>query len=355
MAFQIINADITKLNVEAIVNPTDQYYSGDGGVDMQLYDICGQALRDATDKLPKLHLGEAKATESFGLPCKYIIHTSGPHWTGRTSLETAVLGSCYRNSLVIANSLGCKSIAFPLIASRGKHFPKEVALTVAINAIEECVQEFPNIDIVLAVFGTWTERLPSELFTAVSQYISDSFVPDDDYVDEFTSETFLHASRKINTRRSCNLVAVEESCDAMYSMASIDEDLIKNLIDKPTQSNLDKIPVDESFGAMLTRLLQERNLPHSAVQDEIGMSTPGFWKLLNGKSNPTKMTVFGIAIALELSIDETKEMLMKAGYAINQSSVQDVIVAGLIQSKIYDRNTIDDLLYSLDLQPLPGA
>lgn len=77
MAFQIINADITKLNVEAIVNPTDQYYSGDGGVDMQLYDICGQALRDATDKLPKLHLGEAKATESFGLPCKYIIHTSG--------------------------------------------------------------------------------------------------------------------------------------------------------------------------------------------------------------------------------------------------------------------------------------
>lgn len=334
MAFQIINSDITTLNVDAIVNPTDHFYSGGGGLDMQIHDICGQPLRDATNKLPRLHLGEAKATEGFALPCKYIIHTSGPHWTSKSSLETAVLGSCYRNSLVMANSLSCKSIAFPLIASKGKNFPKEVALTVAINAIEECVQEFPDINIILTVFGSWTERLSSELFTTVSQYIKDLYIPnshalEDDYEVEFDKE--------------------------LCSPELIDANLIKKLIEKPTQANLDKIPVDESFAEMLTRLLKERKLPHSAVQDEIGMSTPGFWKILNGKSNPSKITVFGIAIALELSIEETKEMLMKAGYAINQSSLQDIIVSGLIQSKIYDRNTIDDLLYSLDLQPLPGA
>ncbi len=334
MGFQIINSDITTLNVDAIVNPTDQFYSGGGGLDMQIHDICGQPLRDATNKLPRLHLGEAKATEGFSLPCKYIIHTSGPHWTGKSSLETAVLGSCYRNSLVVAKSLSCKSIAFPLIASKGKNFPKEVAPTVAINSIEECVQEFPDINIILTVFGSWTEHLSSELFTTVSQYIKDLYIPNSyDLEDDYEVE-----SNKV-----------------LCSPEPIDANLIKKLIEKPTQANLDKIPVDESFAEMLTRLLKERKLPHSAVQDEIGMSTPGFWKILNGKSNPSKMTVFGIAIALELSIEETKEMLMKAGYAINQSSLQDIIVSGLIQSKIYDRNTIDDLLYSLDLQPLPGA
>lgn len=335
MAFQIINSDITTLNVDAIVNPTDQFYSGGGGLDMQIHDICGQSLRDATNKLPRLHLGESRATEGFALPCKYIIHTSGPHWRGKSSLETAVLGSCYRNSLVVANNLRCKSIAFPLISSKGKNFPKEVALTVAINAIEECVQEFPDINILLAVFGSWTERLSSELFAIVNQYIADLYIPDlcvPDYDYEVKSDMVPFLAEPI-----------------------VDNDLIKKLIEKPTQANLDKIPVDESFPEMLTRLLKERKLPHSAVQDEIGISTPGFWKILNGKSNPSKMTVFGIAIALELSIEETKEMLMKAGYAINQSSLQDIIVSGLIQSKIYDRNIIDDLLYSLDLQPLPGA
>ena len=143
MPFRIANADITKLKVDAIVNPTDQYYSGGGmigrSVDSQIHVICGPKLREATDKLPLLHLGDAKATESFGLPCKYIIHTSGPRWRESHKLEMSILGSCYRNSVQLAYNLGCRSIAFPLVASRGKRFPKEFALTVAIKAIRECL------------------------------------------------------------------------------------------------------------------------------------------------------------------------------------------------------------------------
>ncbi len=399
MAFQIINADITRLNVDAIVNPTDQGYSGRGGVDRQIHNICGQSLRDATKKLPQLHLGEAKATKSFGLPCKYIIHTSGPQWTGKSPLEIALLGSCYRNSLVIANSLGCKTVAFPLIASQGKHFPKELALTVAVNAIEECVQEFPKINITLAIWGKWTKKLSPKLFENVSFYVSSSYIPSDNYAQylaldfdsiqkcdfstqkmqnqklqsykvledrrpfvvereekENTSEN-LTALDNLSTSETLEDVDIENTAleNILPAPGYIDEELIKTLLNKPTQANLDKIPVDETFSAMLTRLLKEQKLPHSAVQDEIGMSGVGFWKILNGEANPKKMTVFGIAIALKLSLEETKEMLMKAGFAINRSSLQDIIISGLIQSKIYDRNVIDDLLYSLDLQPLPGA
>lgn len=408
MGFQILNANITTLKVDAIVNPTDQDYSGRGGVDRQIHNICGPDLQNATDKLPKLHLGEAKVTNSFGLPCKYIIHTSGPHWTGKSFLEVDLLGSCYRNSLVLANSLGCKTIAFPLISSQGKHFPKELALTVAVNAIEECVQEFPQINIILAVWGKWTQKLPPKLFEDVSSYVSSSYVPDDNYAKFFALDfdrvqhknfqnrklqdirelecngisTFERQKEKAleetesfeKTGNFENAVSLEEAVnfEKAESLADedlenrvlensspepsyIDENLIKALLDKPTQANLDKVPVDETFAAMLARLLKQQNLQHSAVQDEIGMSGVGFWKILKGEVSPKKMTVFGIAIALKLSLKETEEMLMKAGFAINQSSLQDIIISGLIQNKIYDRNVIDDLLYSLDLQPLPGA
>ncbi len=85
------------------------------------------------------------------------------------------------------------------------------------------------------------------------------------------------------------------------------------------------------------------------------MSNVGFWKILKGNTNPTKKTVFALAIALRLTSEETKDLLMKAGYAINPSSLFDVILSKLIQKKVYDRFTIDELLYSLDLQSLPGA
>lgn len=337
MPFHIIQSDITTLSVDAIVNPTDQRYSGGGGVDKRIHELCGPGLREATDKLARLHLGEAKATEGFTLPCKYIIHTSGPRWTGKSSLESMVLGSCYRNSVALASSLGCKSIAFPLIASKGKRFPKEAALTVAVNAIEESLTEYPDMEITLVIFGDFD----SAILEGLGTYIQDSYIPD-----------FSNCCEQIMGNVCAEDIAPRAR---RLELEPLDENFIRDLIEKPTQANLDKIPIDETFASMLGRILEERKLPHSAVQDEIAMSGPGFWKLLNGKSNPSKMTVFGIAIALKLSLEDTKEMLMKAGYAINQSSLQDVILSGLIQNKVYDRNTIDNLLYALDLQLLPGS
>ena len=98
MGFRIVYADITQLKADAIVNPTDRFYSGGGGVDELIHEICGKDLDRATAELPELHLGEAKATEGFALPCKYIIHTSGPKWRESHFLEISLLGSCYRNN-----------------------------------------------------------------------------------------------------------------------------------------------------------------------------------------------------------------------------------------------------------------
>lgn len=322
MPFKLICADITTLASDAIVNPTDMFYSGGGGVDYLIHKKCGRRLRDATYKLPILHLGEAHTTQGFRLPCKYIIHTSGPKWKESHYLETSLLGSCYRNSVRLAASLGCKSIAFPLISSRGKHFPKEAALTTAIDAIFECLEEYPEIEIILAVYGKWIDKLPKDFFSSLSQQLQDAYKPGFPI-------------------KSLSLTAAEFSID--------------DLINHPTRSELDKIPVDENFAQMLNRLIEEKKPKTNDILDQLAISGAALSKLRNGKNNPSKMTAFALAIFFHLNLEETKDLLMKAGFAINPSSIQDLVLAQLIDRGIYDRYQIDDLLYDLDLSPLPGA
>ena len=226
MAFKIVQADITSLSVDVIVNPTDRHYSGGGGVDYRIHHLCGKRLWEATNALPYLHLGEAKSTEGFALPCKFIIHTSGPKWYDSHKLEIEILGSCYRNSVQLAHSLGCKSIAFPLISSKGKFFPKEVALKTAIDAILECLLEYPDMEIILTVYGKWIENLPRGFFSGLADQIQNVYEPDWQ-----------------------KQIVAEQSATGSFS--------IDNLISHPTQAQLDKIPVDETFAQMLNRLIEE--------------------------------------------------------------------------------------------------
>ena len=346
MGFRIVYADITQLKVDAIVNSTDRWYSGGGGEDEQIHMLCGMELYYATRKLPMLHLGEAKATEGFALPCKYIIHTSGPKWRESHFLEISLLGSCYRNSVQLAHSLGCKSIAFPLISSHHKHFPKQQALQTAIGAIMECVDEYPDMEIILTIYGEWTETIPASFFEELSEYLADNYEPEEDF--EPDREMNLEIPDSVS-----DIMAAEEI--RLEGVRAIDPSLIEDLLDNPSQKNLDKVEIDENFAQMLNRLIDERGTKTSSILDALGISNAALYKLRHGINNPSKLTVFALAIFFELSIEQTEEMLMKAGFAINPSSVQDLIVSGLIRGGIYDRYRIDELLYSLDLQLLPGA
>ena len=339
MSFRIVYADITQLKADAIVNPTDQYYSGGGGVDWLIHSICGEQLYEATDKLPRLHLGEAKATEGFGLPCRYIIHTSGPRWKQSHYLEVSLLGSCYRNCIQLAYNLGCRSIAFPLISSRGKHFPKEQALTTAINAIMESMDEYPDMEIILTIYGKWTETIPADFFDNLTDYVNDMYEPEE-YPEP---EPPVYKCKEVHQTPD-DIVC----CEA----APIKNSLIRDLIDKPTQKNLDRFQVDEPFSEMLTRLIEKKEAQTRDITNEIGISSAAVSQFRSGKKHPAKMTVFAFAIFFRLSIEETEEMLMKAGYAINPSSIQDIVLSSLIREGIYNRSIIDELLEDLDLQPL---
>lgn len=137
MSFKIIHGDITKLRVDGIVNAANTRLSGGGGVDGAIHDAAGPKLIHACSKLNGCGIGEAKITEGYNLPAKYIIHTVGPIWNGGISDEEEILMSAYKNSLLLAEKFGLKSVAFPLISAGAFGFPKHLALEIAIKSLED--------------------------------------------------------------------------------------------------------------------------------------------------------------------------------------------------------------------------
>lgn len=145
MGIEVIQGDITKLEVDAIVNAANSSLLGGGGVDGAIHRAAGPALLEACRNLGGCPAGEARVTPGFRLPADYVIHTVGPVWHGGDADEDKLLASCYRESLRLATEHGARSVAFPAISTGVYGFPKERAARIAIAEMREAVSRFERL------------------------------------------------------------------------------------------------------------------------------------------------------------------------------------------------------------------
>ena len=154
---EILQGDITKIEVDAIVNAANASLLGGGGVDGAIHRAAGRELEFECRTLHGCKTGEAKITQGYKLPCKRIIHTVGPVWNGGSKDEETLLANCYRNSFALALEHDLKSIAFPAISTGIYRFPLELATKIAFKEAEEFLTSNPIFEkIVFVCFDSVT-------------------------------------------------------------------------------------------------------------------------------------------------------------------------------------------------------
>ena len=393
MSLQIVRNDITRMQVDAIVNAANESLLGGGGVDGCIHRAAGPALLEECRRLGGCRTGSARITGAGNLPCRYVIHAVGPRWRGGGYGERELLVSCYRTALCLAAERGCESVAFPLISAGIYGYPKEEALRVAVETCGSFLLENDML-IYLVIFDKGAFRIGERLFADIAAYI------DDHYVEEYRDSEAVYMARLAQmegkgpgpkARPSGSLPSAAEpplsppaapsgsvpSAAAQRSGSSAaplppPRSILPQLFGArpaapPSMSRQDAHhaapasledavrQIDESFAEMLFRKIDEKGMTDVQCYKKANIDRKLFSKIRNDKRyRPSKSTVLAFAIALELSLEETGEMLMKAGFALSRSNKFDIIVEFFIRRGNYNIFEINEALFAFD-QSLLGV
>lgn len=341
MPLEIIRNDITTMDVDAIVNAANKALAPGGGVCGAIHRAAGPLLASECRMLGGCETGEAKVTNAYDLPCRYVIHTVGPVWHGGGYGEKEALTSSYRQSLLLAKEKGCESIAFPLISSGIFGYPKKEALKVAIDAISDFLMD-NEMTVYLALFNKECLNISQALFANIEEYI------DQHYVDRFEASDFCKG-------RSLSLnEAVPPECFSCKAASRGDEE-VSGTSEAPAALEDWLGQIDESFSEMILRKIKEKGMTNAECYKKANIDRKLFSKINNTPGYvPKKNNALALAVALELSLEETQDLLMKAGMALSHSNIFDLIVEFHIVNKLYDIFEINQVLFNYD-QPLLGG
>jgi O-acetyl-ADP-ribose deacetylase len=343
MALYIQRNDITKIQVDAIVNAANSQLQKGGGVCGAIFSAAGvDKLQQACDKIGSCATGDSVITKGFDLPSKYIIHAVGPVWQGGNASERELLRNVYISSLNLAKENKCKSIAFPLIATGIYGFPKKDALDIARNSISDFLVG-NDMTVYLIVFDKQSFVISKDIIDNIQEYIDDNYV--DENLDRQRSRKMayplthqeLKSDERLEICQSISYNKIDEGDiaeDAEYLGNGL-EDILARL--------------DETFSQMLIRLIDEKGMSDPEVYKKANIDRKLFSKIRNKKDyNPSKATVLAFSVALRLGLDEALDLLKKAGYTLSHSNKFDVIIEYFIVKENYNIFEINEALFAFD-------
>lgn len=340
MPLQIVRQDITKMQVDAIVNTTNEEMVPHSGVDLAVHQAAGPQLAQACAKLAPLGLGTAKVTDGYDLPARYVIHTSGPVWEGGLQGESILLKSCYIESLKLAVAHGFQSVAFPLISSGAYGYPKDQVLKFATQVITEFLYHH-ELTVYLCVYDRTSYEFSRRLYDDICDWLRDD--------EEYLIDGGLSASdaappprelRTLSKRAKLRGDTAPRPTFAAPSRGAVGsrglDDYLRDL--------------DQPFGVKLFQWIDRRGMTDVECYKKANVDRKTFSKIKCHPDTyrPSLQTAVAFAVALRLNLDETQDLLASAGLTLSHSRVFDKIIRYFIQKGVYDITEINEALFEFD-------
>ena len=346
MPLRIVRNDIVKMTTDAIVNTANDHVAVGTGCDGAVYRAAGydELLNYRREYIGFVEEGGAFITPGFGLNARYIIHAVSPRFIDGDHGEEKKLRSCYRKSLQLAKENGVRSIAFPLISTGGFGYPKEEGLRIAVDEINAFLFE-NEMDIFLVVFDEKSTRLGEKIYPDLEAYIDLHYVEvanETEYLPDGFGVAQSKRSRNFeDTRRISDYFGASETASFEFSERHGDklDERIKHISD--------------TYSEYLMYLIHQKNLTSKEVYDGSIVSKKVFSKIKNNPDyHPNKQTALRLCIGARLNLDESRDLLARAGYALSPCDKTDIIFSYFIENEIYD---IIELDIQLEEHGLPCA
>lgn len=334
MPFHLVHADLTQMAVDAIVNAANSQLLAGGGVCGAIFRAVGSRAQDLQEECLKkapVPTGKAAITGSYGLKAKYIIHAVGPIWEGGNHHEKKLLASCYQSSLELAVANGCRSIAFPLISSGIFGVPKDLALEVARQTITGFLAEYDkDLAVYLALFDKNAVELGERVERELYHYIHTYYQPEP------------RRQRQVQRKRDEGICYSLE-CETAAELPEFGYPGVGSVPDS-LETALGQ--VKKSFSQQVLALIDARGLKDVDVYKRANLDRKLFSKIRSHKDyHPTKKTALALAVALQLSLEETEGLLQAAGYSLSPSIKDDVIVSYFLERGKPDLYEINEALF----------
>ena len=344
MPFKIVRNDITHVKADVIVNTANPKPIYASGTDLAVYQAAGaDELLAERKKVGCIERGDIAVTGAYALNAKYIIHTVGPIWMDGKNNEFETLESCYAKSLQKALELGCDSIAFPLISTGVYGVPKDKALQIAVSVFSRFLLE-NEMQIILVVFDKKSFQLSGQLVGEIDSFIDANYIRQKRRT-EYSRRPFRCSRIESDITDDSE---VYEEC-SRYTEAEESETELFMSIPMPEKAmsleeELENVRM--SFHDKLFELIGESGMDNKDVWKRANLDRKHFSKIqCDEKYHPKKKTVMSLCIALELDLEQAKDLLARADWAFSPSSKVDLIVQKAIIDKQYDIYQLNLVLF----------